>query len=515
MQNTKVTLRSSGVVKVRTLFRFVGVGVPYVYGCHNNSVKNVVRGLNERVFNSVQNGELRPTPQALPGVFEDRLSFFRSALLARLPVLLPLSDLEFVSRYSGRRRQVYEQAAKEALLRGVNENDARLKTFVKCEKLNLTLKADPAPRLINPRSPVYNLALGKMIAHCEKPLFKAISGVYGGTTVFKGLNALEQGTELKKIWDEFVDPVAVGLDASRFDQHVGVQALAWEHSNWLRMVPQSCRRELSKLLSWQLHNRGVAYCADGKVEYDVHGCRMSGDMNTSSGNCMLMCGLVHAYCRHARVQKFRLANNGDDCVVFMERASLAMFQLGLKAWFLEMGFTMKVEDPVYTFERIEFCQTQPVLTSKGWVMVRNPFVSTGKDLTANCDIRQTKVCLRWMAAVRAGGSALTDGVPVLPQFYSMFRSSQVYDEGSQQLKPLTTSGFWRLSSGMKNVGSAVTPQARLSFFCAFGILPDEQVSLEARYSSLTLVPGSRGVLAHPDDYNVTIMHLGPSRARPL
>jgi hypothetical protein len=31
------------------------------------------------------------------------------------------------------------------------------------------------------------------------------------------------------------------------------------------------------------------------LKYQVEGCRMSGDMNTSSGNCMIMVALVYSY----------------------------------------------------------------------------------------------------------------------------------------------------------------------------------------------------------------------------
>jgi hypothetical protein len=51
-----------------------------------------------------------------------------------------------------------------------------------------------------------------------------------------------------------------------------------------------------------------------------------------------------------------LANNGDDCVIIIEKRHLKKLD-DLPSWFLTMGFRMEVEKPVYEFEQIEFCQT--------------------------------------------------------------------------------------------------------------------------------------------------------------
>jgi hypothetical protein len=74
----------------------------------------------------------------------------------------------------------------------------------------------------------------------------------------------------------------VGLDASRFDQHVSHAALKWEHSvynSWFK------DKEFARAISMQLINEGTGYTDEGKIKVEVEGCRMSGDMNTSAGNC--------------------------------------------------------------------------------------------------------------------------------------------------------------------------------------------------------------------------------------
>lgn len=479
----KVTLRGSPV-RERKLYRLADAGTRVLFRACNNSLKNLLRALNERVYNTSQSGGLLPTIKPIPGVFAERLKSFSDKLRMATPILLPLSYDQFCDRYSGRRRLAYERAVESLHVAGVCKKDAWLKGFIKFEKGNIIEKGDACPRLISPRDPRYNIEVGRYIAHCEKPLFKAIEHVFGGPTVFKGMNAYASAGAMRKAWDSFGDPVAVGLDASRFDQHVSADALKWEHGRWLEFVPKSERDTLAKLLSWQVHNKGVAYVDDAKVEYEVEGCRMSGDMNTSSGNCLIMCAMIYAYMQHCGIATYRLANNGDDCVVILERRQLARFIEGLDLWFTQMGFTMKVEDPVDEFEQIEFCQTKPVLSSAGWVMVRDPHLAIAKDTTANCDISSEAIYRTWCNAMHHGGTSLTAGVPVWPQFYSMFPRLERHEQAThaQTIGGLTESGMWRLCGDLKYRQLEVGPQQRESFWKAFGLLPDDQILLESQYA---------------------------------
>jgi hypothetical protein len=106
-------------------------------------------------------------------------------------------------------------------------------------------------------------------------------------------------------------------------------------------------------------------------------------MNTSSGNCFTMVGLVYSY-MHKRC-KWRLANNGDDCVLIIERRDLGKIT-GLVQWFDKMGYTMESEGVVDIFEKISFCQTKPVWTPSGYKMVRNPSTAIAKDIHSRCDL---------------------------------------------------------------------------------------------------------------------------------
>jgi len=371
----------------------------------------------------------------------------------------------------------------------VRASDARVSTFVKAEKINTSDKPDPAPRLIQPRDPRYNVEVGRFLRPLEKPVFRAIAEVWGGPTVLK-MNASDQAAALREMWDSFPDPVAVGLDASRFDQHVSADALRWEHSVYLACFRGEERARLERLLSWQVNNKGRAFTPTARFDYETDGCRMSGDINTSLGNCLIMCAMVWAYCQGLGI-KCRLANNGDDCVVVMTRADLPRFRAGLDNWFLEMGFTMKVEEPAYEFEHIEFCQTQPVWTPDGWLMVRNPNKAISKDLVSLLNLDQ---CFgAYCHAVGSCGLAAYGGIPIYQDFYSNLLSSGKIT-GLATDNNSVGRGLRYLSQGMSRTYASIHPRTRASFCFAFGITPDEQVLLEEFLSLNPLGPNPQQLL---------------------
>lgn len=458
---------------------------------HNNNLDNLLRGLYERVLFRVQKGEAHQPAQPLAGVFEERLSEFRRRLVELTPRIRRVTRDEFVRMYTGRKRVVYEKAVASLAVRQLTRADAYLSTFVKCEKINFHTKPDPAPRVIQPRGPRYNVEVGRYLKMHEGKIIEGIAGVFGGRTVMKGLNAEEQAAELRAMWDQFRRPAGIGLDASRFDQHVSRAALEFEHSCYLAMCPNHTRRWLRTLLSWQLRNRGYARAEDGIVKYEVGGRRMSGDMNTGLGNCLLMCALVYAYAESIGV-RVRLANNGDDCMVIMESSDVPTFTAGLDAWFLEMGFRMECEAPVHVFEKLVFCQTQPVFDGDRWVMCRDPRVCVAKDCISVLDLGTS--CQAWAGAVGECGLALAGGVPVLQAFYTaLLRNGKPSNVGKH---PWMESGFQMLAKGLDRGARTVKPVARASFWRAFGIMPDLQEAIEEELGRWAISPTPARV-THP------------------
>nr|WPR18273.1 MAG: RNA-dependent RNA polymerase [Chemarfal virus 123] len=389
---------------------------------------------------------------------------------------------QFVECYTGRRREVYQRAANSLAVRALCWADAFLSTFTKCEKIDFYTKPDPAPRVIQPRSPRYNVEVGRFLKALEKILCRGIAEIWGGPTILKGMNAGGVADALRSMWVEFADPVAVSIDATRFDQHVSKEALEWEHSVYLKMFPEGVRPKLAKLLEMQLVNRGYGRTEDCTLMYEVEGRRMSGDMNTGMGNCLLMCSMIHWYARKHNL-KCRLGNNGDDCVLIMDKKDLGKVA-ALSEDILGFGFVLEIEQPVYVFEQIDFCQNHPVYDGESWVMVRDPRKCIDKDLVTVLDLGNLKGCQKWAHAIGNGGAALSGGIPVLHEFYRMLL--RVGKAGKSHDHPWLENGFMMMSRGMGRQDKTTTAQARVSFWRAFGITPDQQLAIEEVYSHTTL-----------------------------
>lgn len=467
--------------------------------CYADSVENAQTAIMERLFfHEVDGVFTRPFVPHRREV-STRLRDFGVAFDRCTFTSAPVDLLAYAaSAYRGLRERQYHQAALNVLQRGTRQNDARLRTFIKHEKVPM-VKKRPVPRVIQPRTREYNVSVGRYLRHLEHPIYHAIARVYGAPTVMKGYNSEQVARHLRSHWESIRNPVAVGLDASRFDQHVSVPMLTWEHQRYLAFYRGHYRRELAKLLKWQLTNSGTVRCPDGKLKYTVSGTRCSGDMNTALGNCLLMCAMVWSYCRTMGVQKFRLVNNGDDCVLIVGREDVRQVVDGLPGYFAALGFVMKVEKPVDVFEQISFCQTNPVWDGAVWRMVRDPRISLSKDATLLRTPHNSAEMDIHLNAIGECGLALTGGLPVLEAYYSVMTRA-IPERYRRKLELLAKraesrdleilgSGMYQLARGMADRrGTPITVDARVSFARAFGISPQVQVELEDYFNHLAGVP---------------------------
>lgn len=478
-----------GSPKRRTIVRYDVISTVGRVAVHNNDLPNIMRGLRERVFAVEGENGLQLPPRPKREHFEKTMSAQRRDIARLLRGCQPITSEKFLEHYKGAKRERYARAVRDNRRSGVPEWASHLSTFVKAEFLNLDKKPDPAPRVIQPRHPRYNAAVGVYIQPLEGRVYRAIAKLCGGPTVMKGYNADQVGKIVASAWGEFLDPVAVSLDASRFDQHVSEAALRWEHLVYLDAYGEcdaEQREELAKLLEQQIHNTGYVHLPEADVKYKVRGNRMSGDMNTALGNCLLMSLMVRQFCKERSIN-FRLLDNGDDATVIMDKRDLSGFMADVRPWFLAMGFTMKVETPVYILEQIEFCQTHPVKVGGHYRMVRDPRVALSKDTTWKAPALQNgKPSARagdaWLRAVGECGLALCGGIPIMQEFYTYLaihpksRSVQGFGTGE--------SGFERMARGMCRNPSAVSDATRYSFWLAFGVVPDSQVALEGELRAL-------------------------------
>lgn len=466
--------------RVRTFYILGGVAEGLrTLKVNNASIDTLSAALLERMFYCQVGGVFVAPPSVDRRHLHLTLKTFRNLLLRNVGCIgSKLIPIEFVSLFRGRKAAIYANVLDDYELGGVSRVHSVSAAFVKCEKVN----PSKAPRCIQPRHPIYNMGLGCYLKHIEHRLYKGIARVFReGVVVIKGYDVQEIGHIMHSKWSSLHDPIGIGLDAVKFDMHVSAEMLEWEHSIYLALYRHD--PELKRLLGWQVKNRGVGYCYDGKLRYSVDGRRFSGDMNTALGNCIIMCAMVYSYAASVGVS-IKLANNGDDCMVFMERHDETAFRQGLAEWFYKCGFRMTVEDSVDRLEQVEFCQMRPINTINGWTMVRNFNTAREKDSICLLPLSNERAFRKWLYAIGECGLALCSGVPVMQALYSCYLRNGLPSNSANSVQ--MQSGMMMLRRTLDSKTADITDDARAGFMLAWNVTPDEQVCLEEYYSGLVL-----------------------------
>lgn len=464
--------------KERSLHTMLNLGGVVDCVVHGRDMWTMVHGITERVMLMRGKDGTLVDPPLAPRLSKDKKLRARFRELGdEVTSGPPATPGQFLGYYRGRRRQVYERAVDSLEIRPLEARDAYISVFVKAEKIDGN-KPSSVPRVISPRDPRYGVCLGRYLKPREDSVYKAINKINGATVVCKGQNAVERAHTLRQAWESLRDPVAVFLDVSRFDQHVSVEALELEHEVYKRIYRGD--KDLEWLLSLQLNNHGFFRSGNMKLKYRVRGRRMSGDMNTAMGNVILMCTMMRHWIDTCGVAA-TFADDGDDCCLFIERSDLGKVTDGacpIVPFFLEMGFTLKVDGHTDVFERIEFCQSHPVHDGTRWIMVRG-LLCLDKDRHSVLPLRNEREWQKHRGSVAACGLALAGNMPVFGEFYLALGRGTDYGR-SDALE----TGMDYLARGLTGGFVPPAPDARVSFWLAFGILPDEQLALEAFYRSV-------------------------------
>lgn len=430
---------------------------------------NQVVAVNNRVVSSI--------PLANPQ-YITRMRAVALKLARRMPRSEPQELGEFALEYSGAKRDKYLNAAKEVRAFGLSKSDYYVTMFVKPDRLDPTIKTNPDPRPIQFRHPRYCVLLAQYIKAIEPSLYALhYQTKFTSSTrmIAKGLNQFQRASLLRSKWNRFHCPRSASIDGERFDKHMNTELLKVEHYLYSMLLPS---KEFATLLKAQLLNRG--FSKDG-VKYVANGRRMSGEMNTALGNCAIMIMMVLTVMLPLRIP-FEIMDDGDDCLIIYESPTHSLV-VGAIASMTEFGLKVKLENIADSLENVKFCQSQPVLTAKGWKFCRNPFrvMSNSmvglKWLTLNTRSRQ-----KHLNGIAECELVLNKGVPVLHAFAAALRRNAnistytVDHESGEYLK------YMRELKAFAKVDEVVpiTEEARLSFSRAFGVTPEQQVEYELR-----------------------------------
>lgn len=464
---------------------------------HDPTAYNVLDGVIQRVM--LVDGHRPPQPE--PGAWAALRRYARriTRRMPRNPKRMRRHD--YPQLYGGSKRDMYAAAAVSLDEKPITSRDARLAVFGKCEKVALAANGRPkAMRVISPRDPRFNIELGRFLHPIEKPVYLAINAMFSNTpttpTVQKFLNLRERGRVLRAKWRMFRDPIAVGYDAKRFDQHTSADAMKLEHLIYTGAYANHPElSELRRLLNWQLRTKATARLKDGLIHYRTLGNRCSGDVNTSLGNIVLMCVMMRAYLDHVRLRA-ELVNDGDDCVLILERRDLALLE-ELEPFFLRLGYTMIREDPVDVFEQIEFCQCNPVFDGAEWVMVRKLTTVMSKDTITVKSLSSEQAVRIHRRRIMQSGMAMAGNIPVLRSVYKYIgRGCEAATNRRGRFNPYLDSGLFYATKGMRYKDILPTATARLSFWRSTGVTPSQQVSMEKQLDDLPADPPDMGLINH-------------------
>lgn len=260
-----------------------------------------------------------------------------------------MSRYDVVNHYHGSQRAKMVHALNILNHRTLNKNDFILTMFVKAGKE--TEYVTKACRAIQYRKATSCLEMARFTIPIEREIYK-IRDKFGTLVFGKGASSRVIGHEFLLKTQQFVNPCYVMLDASKFDAHIDISLLNYISELYQKFcITSKHRNYVAWLWGHTMGNKG--FTRNG-VGYCTLGTRMSGDMDTGLGNCILMQQMLEAYCLFCKVSHYSMMVNGDDSVLIVELDDFPKLVKGFGFW-LEMGFKMKFE---YTMDltKVEFCQ---------------------------------------------------------------------------------------------------------------------------------------------------------------
>lgn len=331
-------------------------------------------------------------------------------------ITTPLAFEDWLSRFPPKRREELTRARYDTL-------NANVEMFVKTEQL----EDDKDPRAIQARKDSYKARAGPWVAALEERCLQVVD------FLVKKLNDEERAKKVAELKTRASN--IVELDFTRFDRHCSKQLLeATEHLVYDVVLP----KEIAALMHKQLHNN--CKTANG-VTYQVQGSRMSGDVNTSIGNCII----VACMCKAAGIPWDALLVEGDDMIAAVTNKERDSLNLGI------LTATGMKPQIITSHDAGSFCSRYDVVDSLGEPRrVRHP-----------CrDIRRYGFSIHGEDRLEKARRHYYEwrGVPMLGPVYTELYSALQPTENIEQIP--------------------ITAQARCSFYTTFNISFDLQESFE-------------------------------------
>jgi hypothetical protein len=378
----------------------------------------------------------------------------------------------FLARYSGNKRLRYERALEENNIFGLPHWAGKITMFVKNENLDPIAKRNPDPRAIQFRDPNYSAELALYLKPIEHMIYRL--KVYGknsgvGRVIAKGLNPTQRAQLInRKLNNLGPGACCVSIDGSRFDLHVNRKLLEAEHAFYLKYNRDP---RFAELLRKQLYNCGSTRSG---FKYEVEGGRMSGDMNTGLGNCVISYIMFKSLAKRMDVPMDLLVD-GDDALIFISQEYLTNLNLLIAFHYLQFGMEMKIEEVAYRPEDVFWCQTRPITVSGDtWRMVRDPLRVLRTILVSKkWQVHRQK---NYMASLALCEMSQNRGIPVLQAMALALwnNSSKNPDLCDSELREAVIGRALAMSSWdeIKRKGmdpQEISPESRISFQRAYGI----------------------------------------------
>jgi hypothetical protein len=281
--------------------------------------------------------------------------------------------------------------------------------------------------------------------------------------ITKGLNNIERAQLLIDKASAFDSPCFIEADYSRFDAHVCRDKLQAEHATYIQA--STAPDQLKWLLDLQLKNK----CRTTQgIKYETVGKRMSGDMNTALGNCLINVFTICYVC-HKKGVKADFFVDGDDSVIIIEQRDAHLIQA--EDWD-DTGFKCKMAK-TNSITKVEFCKCKIINTALGPRFIPNP-LRIMSHYSTTTKRSQGKFWLRKIKADGQGLLALYGGVPILQAIALMM----IRLAGNVKPADFFSLDGWHKYIGHKSIEAPITAICRVELMEAWNLNIGEQMFYE-------------------------------------